>query len=164
MRRLILMRHAKSSWADAGQADIDRPLSDRGRRNAAAIGEWLRARGYLPDEALVSVARRTRETWEGVAAALGPCPATFLPALYHAEPRQMLAALRGATGATALMLGHNPGTGALAARLARTAPADPEFDRYPTAATGILDFPISDWREADWNGADLTDFIVPRAL
>lgn len=164
MKRLILMRHAKSSWADPGQADLDRPLNERGRRNAAAIGGWLRARNYVPDQALISTAARTRETWAGVAPSPGACPAHFLPGLYHADPAQMLAALREATGATVLMLGHQPGIGALAARLVRTPPNDPEFERFPTAATAILDFAIADWSAAGWNGADLTDFTVPRAL
>ncbi len=164
MKRLILMRHAKSSWADSGQADIDRPLNERGRRNAASIGDWLRARDYVPDQALVSTAVRTRETWAAVTRSLGACPADFLPVLYHADPVQMLAALREATGATVLMLGHQPGIGALATRLARTLPVDPEFARFPTAATAVLDFAIEDWPAADWSGADLTDFTVPRAL
>ncbi len=161
MRRLILMRHAKSSWADPGQSDIDRPLNDRGRRDAPAIGAWLRDRGYLPDQALVSPAVRTRETWTGVASALGACPASFPPALYHAEPGRMLTTLREASGATVLMLGHQPGIGALAERLLATPPADPEFERYPTAATAIIDFE-TDWPSLGWRSGTLADFIIPR--
>ena len=66
MRRLILMRHAKSSWADPGQRDFDRPLNARGVRSAPLLGAWLRERGHVPDAALVSTARRTRETWAGL--------------------------------------------------------------------------------------------------
>jgi phosphohistidine phosphatase len=71
MRRLILMRHAKSSWADPGQRDLDRPLNKRGRHAAGALGAWLKRRGYAPGHALVSTARRAQETWAGVVAATG---------------------------------------------------------------------------------------------
>ena len=60
-RRLILMRHAKSSWDNPFAEDHQRPLNGRGKRSAKAIGEWLRAQGYLPDQILSSSATRTRE-------------------------------------------------------------------------------------------------------
>ena len=65
------MRHAKSSWAEAGQRDHDRPLNRRGRKASAAVGAWLKAGGYLPDLALVSNARRCQETWAGVVEEIG---------------------------------------------------------------------------------------------
>ena len=83
MRRLILMRHAKSSWADPGQRDLDRPLNKRGRRSAALVGGWLKRKGYRPDQALVSSARRAQETWSGVVGEAGgggdELPARALP-------------------------------------------------------------------------------------
>src|SRR6478735_6393170 len=96
MRRLILIRHAKSSWADAATADVDRPLDKRGRDGAALVGAWLAREGYRPDAALVSTARRTRETWDVLAHALGDAPASYLPGLYHADAEAMLEALRAA--------------------------------------------------------------------
>jgi phosphohistidine phosphatase len=60
--RLILSRHAKSGWDDPDLSDHDRPLNARGRGDAPKVGAWLRAKGYLPDAALVSSARRTQET------------------------------------------------------------------------------------------------------
>ncbi|MER2509961.1 histidine phosphatase family protein [Amaricoccus sp.] len=164
MKRLILMRHAKSSWADAGQADIDRPLNGRGRRNAAAIGGWLRDQGYRPDEALVSSATRTRETWFEIAAVLGQGPARFLPELYEADPERMLGVLREAHGAGVLMIGHQPGIGSLARRLLADVPDDPEFAHYPTAATAVIDFDVEDWGAVAWNAGRLVAFVVPRAL
>ncbi len=164
MRRLILLRHAKSSWAEADQRDIDRPLNDRGRRDAPRMGAWLRGNGYLPDLALVSVAERTRQTWEGVASTLGQGPVEFVEALYHASAERMLAVLRGAQGGTVLMLGHQPGIGQTAARLLSNPPGDEDFRTYPTAATAVLDFDIEDWDEVHWGMARLTDFAVPRKL
>ena len=70
MPDLLLLRHAKSSWDDASLADRDRPLADRGRKAARRIGRLLGERGWRPDRALVSPARRTQETWELIADAL----------------------------------------------------------------------------------------------
>ena len=68
MKRLLLLRHAKSAWPD-GVEDHDRPLSDRGRRDAPRMGAYIAAAGLRPDFALVSSARRTQETWALVAPA-----------------------------------------------------------------------------------------------
>lgn len=165
MKRLILMRHAKSSWADPGQRDHDRPLNGRGQRASAAVGTWLKTQGYLPGLALVLSARRCQETWEGVVGAIGPAPTSVLPELYHAEADDILTALRAVAGAeTVLILGHQPGVGEFAARLVATPPEDPDFDRYPTAATTVIEFETSDWAAIDWAGGRARDFMTPRGL
>ena len=165
MRRLILMRHAKSSWADGGQADIDRPLNKRGRNAAASIGVWLKARGYEPDVALVSSAARTRETWEIISGGIGLRPAEFLEALYLAGPEQILKALRNAPDVgVVLMLGHQPGLGEAAARFLTEQPNDPDFARHPTAATSVIDFEVDGWGDVDWGAGVLREFEIPRRL
>ena len=165
MRRLILMRHAKSSWADPGQRDLDRPLNKRGRKGAALVGAWLKTNAYLPDAALVSSARRTQETWAGVVGATRAAPTTYLPELYHASPDTMLAALRAAPDVgSMLMLGHQPGIGAFAHRLLAQPPADEAFAKYPTAATAVIDFDVAAWSAVEWGAGHLVDFVVPRAL
>jgi len=165
MRRLILMRHAKSSWADPGQRDLDRPLNKRGRKGAALVGAWLKTNAYLPDAALVSSARRTQETWAGVVGATRAAPTTYLPELYHAAADTMLAVLRTVPDAgTVLMLGHQPGIGSFARRLLAEPPADEAFAKYPTAATAVIDFEVAAWDAVDWGAGRLTDFVVPRAL
>lgn len=124
MKRLILTRHAKSSWDDPLTPDHDRPLNERGKAAAADLGQWLASRGYIPDEVLCSDALRTRKTWSGIAPALPGTPVLELkPALYHAGPDVMLAVLRHATGNTVMMIGHNPGIAEFAARLVAQAPA-----------------------------------------
>jgi phosphohistidine phosphatase len=165
-RRLILMRHAKSSWADPGQADHDRPLNERGRRDAPRVGRWLRETGHAPEAALVSDARRTRETWAGVAEGLGAAPnPVWEPALYHAGPEAMLRALRAAPAVgSVLMLGHQPGIGAFAAALLAAPPADAEFAKYPTAAVSIIDFDAADWASIGWGSGRLAAFVTPKAL
>ena len=70
MKRLILTRHAKSSWDDPLTPDHDRPLNDRGKAAAADLGQWLASRDYVPGEVLCSDALRTRKTFSGIAPAL----------------------------------------------------------------------------------------------
>ncbi len=166
MLTLILMRHAKSSWAARGQADVDRPLNGRGRRAAAAIGDWLAARDLLPDAALVSAAARTRETWDRLGPAFAAIPASFRPDLYHAGPEAMLRALRGAPAGASrvLMLGHQPGIGEAARRLLAAAPDDPDFHRYPTAATAAIVFDVPAWTDVAWGAGRLADFVIPARL
>jgi phosphohistidine phosphatase len=165
MRTLILMRHAKSSWDDATQKDIDRPLNKRGRNAATLLGRWLRQKGYQPDFALISVAERTRETWAGVVAETGDRPARFVPELYEAGPEVMLRVLRKAPDVgTVLMLGHLPGIGAFARKLLREPPDTVDFTRFPTAATAVIAFDLPDWSDVDWSTGDLTDFAVPKQL
>lgn len=161
--RLILTRHAKSSWDDPAQDDSERPLNKRGRIAARELGDWLASRGYEPEEVLCSPAARTRETWEGIAATPLEVMANrrLIPALYHASPDTMLEQLKTATADTVMVLGHNPGIAAFASSLAATEPADPEFRRYPTAATVVLDFQIDDWRDVTPGQGSVRDFFVP---
>ena len=164
-KRLILTRHAKSSWDDPLTPDHDRPLNDRGKAAAADLGDWLASRGYVPDEVLCSDALRTRKTWSGIAPALPGTPILELkPALYHAGPDVMLAVLRHARADTVMMIGHNPGIAEFAQRLVARAPLNPEFPRYPTGATLVMDFDISDWQSASFATAVVLDFTVPREI
>lgn len=160
-RRLILTRHAKSAWDDPTLADHDRPLNDRGRRSARALGDWMASRGYEPEEVLCSSARRTQETWAMVAgAALEVRPLLRLePGLYHAGPDKMLTILRTATHPTVMMLGHNPGISELAALLPARLPMDPDFRRYPTAATLVVDFQIENWSDIRPGDGSVMDFV-----
>lgn len=159
--RLILTRHAKSSWDDPATEDHDRPLNDRGRRSARALGDWIASRGYEPEEVLCSTARRTQETWEWVAqSGLETRPVVRLEkALYHAMPERMLAVLRTATHPTVMMLGHNPGIATFAAMLPARPPLDPDFRRYPTAATLVVDFQVSSWADVVPGEGSVMDFV-----
>lgn len=164
--RLILTRHAKSSWDDPMMDDFDRPLNKRGRKSAKALGRWLVEKGYRPDLALVSASERTRETWGIVSSKFVDAapPARFLPELFHAEPEPMLATLREAEGPTVMLIGHNPGMSFFARALIETPPADVRFERYPTGATSVIDFDLDDWRQVIWRSGRVVDFVVPRDL
>lgn len=161
-RTLILIRHCKSDW-DGSTGDHDRPLNPRGRRAAPRIGAFLHANRLVPDQVLCSDARRTRETWAGIADHLpGAAAATLDAGLYHADPAGMLGILHGATGRTLAMIGHNPGIGALARHLAEAPPRDARFDHYPTGATLVLVFDAPSWR--DITKGNVAHFTTPRDL
>ena len=164
--RLILIRHAKSSWNQPGLDDHDRPLAPRGKRASAAVGKWLAEKGYAPRTVLCSTSRRTRETWDGMRGFLEPPAAEveFTQRLYHCGPHEMLKILSGATESPALLLGHNPGIGMFASLIVAKKPEHPEFGRYPTAATLVCDLPSDSWKSARYGSGAALDFIVPRDL
>lgn len=165
MKRLILTRHAKSSWDDPLIADHDRPLNDRGRGAAADLGQWLASRGYLPGEVLCSDALRTWETWSGVESTLASGATLRLkPNLYHAGSDVMLAVLRHAEAPVVMMLGHNPGIAEFAARIVAHAPVNPDFTRYPTGATLVVDFDVEAWADVAYGSGATEDFVVPREI
>jgi phosphohistidine phosphatase len=163
MKRLILMRHAKSDWSGGATTDHARALNARGRESAAALGKWMRETGLHPDQVLCSSAERTQETL-----ALLQVPADvktdLLRALYLAEPQKILSLLRKATGEVVLIIGHNPGIGEMAARLLHDLPSDQRFHNYPTGATLVADFHVDEWKKASWGIAQLAHFVVPRDL
>lgn len=162
---LILTRHAKSDWGDGDLDDHDRPLNPRGRTDAPRIGRWLRAAGHVPDQALVSSARRAQETWQGIAPELGDAVAMeTCPDLYHAAPETMLARLHRATGTTVIMIGHNPGIGTFAHRILVAPVTHPAFADYPTAATLVVRFDAPDWRGVTWRTGEAMGFVAPRDL
>jgi phosphohistidine phosphatase len=170
MKTLILMRHAKSSWDDPRQQDIDRPLNGRGRKAALRMGAWLAAEGWRPDVVLCSAARRTRETLELMQACLPERVAiTFAEALYMATPREMLGEIGKVPPATetVMLLGHNPGIGSLAALLAGS--GDPKalpgvHGKFPTAAIAVLHFDTDAWSGLEGGSGELIAFQRPRDL
>ena len=160
-RRLILTRHAKSAWDDPALSDHDRPLNDRGRRSARELGDWMASRGHEPEEVLCSSSQRTKETWamvEGAPLEVRPL-LRIEPGLYHASPDKMLTILRTARHPTVMMLGHNPGIAELAALLPARPPMDPDFRRYPTCATLVVDFQIDTWSQAEPGQGSVMDFV-----
>ncbi len=168
--RLLLLRHAKSSWDDPALADFDRPLAPRGRKAAERMGQVLAARSWLPQRALVSPAARTRETWELVAAALpGSVSADFPDTLYDAAAEDVLSEIQRTLKAvkTLLILGHNPGLEDLARRLAGAnseAKALQQLrEKFPTAALARFDFD-GKWAELGFGRARLTHCLRPKDL
>ena len=161
VKRLILLRHAKSSWDDPTQEDRDRPLNKRGRRSARAIGKWLTGLGVSPDLTLCSDAARARETCERLK--LGG-EVRILPGLYMAGADVMMGALQQAEGACVMLIAHNPGIADFAQRLVSEPPPHGRFADYPTGATLVVDMPLQDWKAGHFGTARVVNFITPREL
>ena len=167
MKRVYVLRHAKSSWEDAALADHDRPLAARGRRAATAMCAHLHAQGVDPDLILCSTAVRTRETLERIEPALRGQETSVERALYGASADALIARLRQLPTecASVLLIGHNPGLQDLALELARPRPErDAVAAKFPTAALATLEARIASWRELGTGTADLVAFVRPRDL
>ncbi|MEO9573356.1 MAG: histidine phosphatase family protein [Tateyamaria sp.] len=158
---LILMRHAKSAWDDPILADHDRPLNDRGKASAQAMGDWLRAQGHLPDTAISSSSTRTGQTFAELRLDI---PVSFTRTLYHAGPEVMMEVLRDETAPTVLMLGHNPGIADFADRLVEQPPRHPRFSDYPTCATAVITFDAKGWNDIGWREGQPISFAIPREV
>jgi phosphohistidine phosphatase len=123
-RRLIIVRHAKAD-RPGGVLDLDRPLSERGHTDTGAAGAWLAKHGYRPDLVICSPARRTRQTWHGIAVSLatgtdGTAPdVRYEGALYDSNVDDILPLVQAIEPAftTALLVGHNPSVSQLSALL-----------------------------------------------
>jgi phosphohistidine phosphatase len=166
-RRLIVMRHAKSDWPPY-VADIDRPLGDRGRTDAAEAGRWLGRQDFSCDVALVSPALRTRQTWQLVSGQLAEPPAVNLTdAIYDAHFSELLQVVRAVAAKcqTVVLVGHNPGCAMLAEDLAGPSSDVASMDRlsfkYPTLGCAVLEF-SGEWDRLEPDSAVLRDFAVPR--
>ncbi len=167
MKRLYLLRHAKSSWKDLSLADHDRPLAGRGRRASKAIARLLRDRSIEPDLVLCSTARRARETLDRIAPALGTPAVEIEPDLYVADARGLLQRLRSVPDAieSVMLIGHNPAIHELAIDLARPSPTPSELEAgYPTAALAVLTVTASTWSRLGHGTTDLVELVKPRDL
>jgi phosphohistidine phosphatase len=166
MKRLILVRHAKSSWSESDLPDQDRPLNERGFDAADKVGKWLAAEGYAPGQVLSSTAERCRQTWAGIQPRLRTKPEVqFVDFLYLAGPEEMLQVLGAASAETVLMLGHMPGIGRFARELRRDPPPMHEmFQKYPTGAVTVLDFNAAEWEQVQPATGKFVAYITPREL
>lgn len=169
MLRLALLRHAKSSWAEPGLIDIDRPLNARGQAAAPVMGRVLASLKFTPGSILCSPAKRTRQTLALIADDVNANAAaiTFSDDLYLAESEELLEYLHALPGTAqcVLVVGHNPGLHELAARLATTGDAS-QISRlhgvFPTAALAVISFPATSFKDLDPKTGHLETFITPK--
>jgi phosphohistidine phosphatase len=174
MRRLMLLRHAKTENDAPSGRDLDRRLDNRGRHDAADIGGWIGRHPPFPDLVLVSHAIRAHQTWEIAWEAmkdLGPEPLVELvPELYGADPAQLLQIIRAAAAADPqrlMLVGHNPGMHELALALAGSGDAAGRkalADNLPTSGLAIFDFAIDDWTDVAFRRGRLELFVSPKLL
>jgi phosphohistidine phosphatase len=174
MRRLMLLRHAKTENDAPSGRDQDRRLDDRGRLDAAEIGGWIGRHPPFPDSVLVSPAIRAHQTWEIAWEAMkGAVPqpqVEWLPELYGADVQQLLQIIRmvSATDPRRLMIiGHNPGMHELALALSGSGDAAGRkalADNLPTSGFAVFDFAIDDWGDVAFRQGQLVLFISPKSL
>jgi phosphohistidine phosphatase len=167
MKRLYLLRHAKSSWDDPTLADSDRPLARRGRRAAKVMAEHLRREGTSPELVLCSPSRRTRETLERIAPGLGKnAEVRIEPELYAGSAATLLEQLHGVPDEvdSVLLVGHNPAIQELALSLARRGSESERVrEKFPTAALATLELDAS-WPQLAPGSAELLAFVRPKEL
>ncbi|MDF1551520.1 MAG: histidine phosphatase family protein [Deferrisomatales bacterium] len=161
MKRLVLVRHAKSSWKNPGQADFDRPLNQRGKRDAPVMAGRLAAQGIAPNRIVSSPARRARKTAKAIAAALDyPADEIELEEeLYEAGVATLLHLVRCLDDADreVLLVGHNPGFTDLCNLLTGAAIAN-----LPTCATATVEFDLASWALVGPASGQLTRFDTPK--
>jgi len=169
MRRLMLLRHAKSEWPD-GVDDHERPLARRGRRASPLIGNHMVEAGLMPDLVIVSTARRAQETWDLVRPALrGKIGRRDEPRIYEAPAGSILEVIHETPieAHTLLLVGHNPGFQDLALELTGQG-RQPDLTRmrekYPTGGLAVIDFDIGTWRDVAPAAGELQRFVTPRSL
>lgn len=156
MIRLVLVRHAKSDWGDPSLDDHDRPLNDRGRRDAPRMARQLAETGFRPEVILSSTAVRARTTAEAFAAELG-VPVTLEPELYGAPARTLLAAAAATGARSVLVVAHDPGMSALAAHL-----SDDGIGHMPTCAVATFTWNVEEWDVATALDPDDWTLDTPR--
>ena len=174
MRRLMLLRHAKTETDAPSGRDHDRRLDDRGCSDAAEIGRWIARNPPFPNQVLVSSAVRAQQTWDVVWETIKDSVAApemeTLDELYGAEPAQLLQMVRMASHADPkrlLLVGHNPGMHELALML--TGQGDKASrkaleDNLPTSGLAVLDFDTDDWTDVAFRRGKLALFVSPKLL
>jgi phosphohistidine phosphatase len=170
MKRLTVLRHAKSSWKDRELDDFDRPLNGRGRRAARRMGQEISERGMHFDFVLASPAARVRETIDGICEHHRlNAPMHFEPRIYMARVAELIELIHAIPdqAQSALLVGHNTSAERLVAKLA----TDDERglrrrveEKFPTAALATIELPIESWSKIEPECGRLVELIYPSDL
>ena len=157
--RLILMRHAKSSWKYPELSDHERPLNKRGRKASVKIAKELIQLEWIPDKLYSSDSTRTKETWKRMNKHIKEVDVEYSQKFYHSKPKKIMKNIPDKLEQrTIMILSHNPGCADFLEHLCG------EWYRMPTAATALLTIKDNSksWKErANW---DLKDLLLPRDL
>jgi phosphohistidine phosphatase len=169
MKRLAVLRHAKSSWDNANLDDFDRPLNDRGWKAARRMGRELKQRGMRFDLVLASTAVRVRETIDGVQHNFEfGARIKFDQQIYLASEELLLALVRDVSEAIErpLLVGHNPGLERLLTRLT-TDDADlgnGVVQTFPTCAFAVVELPVHSWAQVEPSSGKMLELILAKEL
>jgi phosphohistidine phosphatase len=169
MRRLLLLRHAKTERAEPGERDRDRKLTERGRADAAIIGAYMVRHRLVPDLVLVSPVTRAAETWALVAASFSKAPrAVKDERIYNAGLDTLIGLIRETRNAsTPLVVGHNPGLHDLAVQLIASGDVEARErinEKLPTCGLVVVEFPFADWSRLHAGAGRLERFVSPRLI
>ncbi|MBV9346428.1 MAG: histidine phosphatase family protein [Pseudolabrys sp.] len=170
MRRLIVLRHSKAERAAPDRGDFERPLSDRGRADAARTGAYLARHDLSPNYALVSPARRAQETWTAAAAQLQRKPGSNDdPRIYNATTDALLSVIATAPAKAELLIlvGHNPGLHELAMQLSAAGDVETRErlrEGLPTSGLVVISFAFEDWTAIAHARGRLERFVSPGSL
>ncbi|WP_373017390.1 histidine phosphatase family protein [Thiomicrorhabdus sp.] len=162
LRELILLRHAKSDWKDESLRDIDRPLSNKGKKNASKVGKWLQQEKIIPDLILTSPAVRAQQTLKRICMECGS-ETQIIDELYLADLETLKTILAQAPNVERLMIiGHNPGLERLFNFL-NSATQESETHLFPTASMAHFILP-DDWNQLSSGDGKLLRFIRPKEI
>lgn len=171
MKRLTLLRHAKSGWDDPVARDFDRPLNRRGKLASEVIGRWLHDQGITFDLIVGSPAVRVIETIEHVAIGYGETMApVWDKRAYLASSSALLEIIHDTADdcENILLVGHNPGLEDLVLMLVPDEAGDDARDaveeKYPTASLAEIDFEVAHWRDVKAGLGKLVYFKRPRDI
>jgi phosphohistidine phosphatase len=169
MKTLHVLRHAKSSWAEPGLDDHDRPLASRGRRDTKRLASYMQEAGIRPEIVLCSTARRAQETLAGVRSALGDGAVRSDRELYGASGSELVLLLRRLPAGigSAMVVGHNPGLEELVALLASAGEDDAVRQlrtKFPTGALAALELDIPEWCDLAPEDGYLRSLVIPALL
>ncbi len=169
MLRLMVMRHAKSSWANPGARDFERELNERGKADLGKIAKEIEERGYQPSHVICSPAQRTRQTLEGITPVFSLNPQISFPEKFYSggvgDYLEYIQELEDST--PVMIIGHNPMCGSLAAALYGTGNAKLFSQitmKYPTGTLAVMDFDVARWKDIKRGTGALIDCILPRKL
>lgn len=170
MKRLAILRHAKSSWDDPKLDDFNRPLNDRGWKDARRMGRELKHRNMRFDLVLASTAARVRETIDGVQEKYDfDAEVRFEPRIYSANTETLLSLVQGFSEdvKAPLLVGHNPGLEQLIELLGSDDPkglrAGPA-KKFPTCAFAALELDVERWTGVGPRCGKIVELILPKEL
>ena len=167
MKRLYLLRHAKSDWGEPGLPDHDRALAPRGRKAAPLVASYMASNDMQPSFVLVSSALRALQTFESFKEVAAGATVKIEPAVYGAGADDLISLIRAvpAEHDSVMLVGHNPTMQDLVLTLATGGPGlDAVHAKFPTAALAVLDANVDGWTEVGPQTATLIDFVTPKTL
>jgi len=166
MKQILLLRHAKSSWAEEGIADFDRPLAKRGINDAPLLGKYVRKIGSKPEMVVSSPAKRAEQTALLFleAARCNEEIITWEKDLYFGTPSSYLKIIQGLPNSVerVLLVGHNPLMETVSSSL--IGGSDRISLRMPTAAMAMVSSYASTWEQINWGTCELKWMVIPKVL